>query len=299
MNEKLFSYGTLQLESVQREHFGCTLKGHADVLPGFEIRDCLISDSNVVSTSGKSIHPIACFTGDAQDGVTGMVFEISSQELEEADKYEVDDYKRIKRTLKSGEQAWVYVQSGLNIDLKYLHNGSIKLELFQEHHIPKLIETAQDARIWRHHGLALEDPKIFKTFGIDKAQEDIANKTRYMFVIQHQDQIIGSSSYYDVDLRHLSMYIGYTWFHPDYWGKGINPLVKKLMLRYAFEQLKFRRVAFCIDSENQQSRRALEKLNIPLEGILKNHQIRPNLTTRHSAIYAVNNEQWILSHENI
>lgn len=292
MNEKLFSYGTLQLESVQMQHFGRTLNGHADVLPGFEIRDCLISDPNVVNTSGKAIHPIACFTGDAHDGVAGMVFELSQQELDEADNYEVDDYKRVKRILKSGEHAWVYVQAGLNIDPKHLHNGPIKLELFAEHHIPKLIQTAQDARIWRHHGLALEDPEIFKAYGIEKALKDIAKKTRYMFVIHYQDQIIGSSSYYDVDLQNLSTYIGYTWLHPDYWGQGINPQIKKLMLAYAFEQLKFKRVAFCIDSENQRSRHAIEKLNIPLEGILKNHQIRPNLTTRHSALYALNADQW-------
>ncbi len=37
------------------------------------------------------------------------MLEITEQELEQADRYEVDDYERISVTLTSGEQAWAYV----------------------------------------------------------------------------------------------------------------------------------------------------------------------------------------------
>lgn len=66
------------------------------------------------------IHPMACFTSNFNDTVRGMVLEVTFEELQEADRYEMDDYKRIKSVLKSVEQAWVYVQSGL---------GPIKLEI--------------------------------------------------------------------------------------------------------------------------------------------------------------------------
>jgi len=89
------------------------------------------------------------------------------------------------------------------------------------------------------------------------------------------------------------MHIGYSWLHPDYWGKGINSVVKKLMLSYVFEQLKFKRVAFCIDSENLRSRGAIETLGIPFEGVLKNHQIRPDGSSRDSAIYAITDDLWM------
>ncbi len=113
-----------------------------------------------------------------------------------------------------------------------------------------------------------------------------------MFVIYYQDQIIGSTSYYDVNLNQLKMHIGYSWIHPNYWGKGINQTIKKLMLSYAFDQLKFKRVAFCIDSENLRSRGAVEKLGIPFEGILRKHQIRADGSSRDSVIYAVTDEVW-------
>jgi gamma-glutamylcyclotransferase (GGCT)/AIG2-like uncharacterized protein YtfP len=50
-------------------------------------------------------------TSDSQDSVSGTVFEITEQELASADQYEEDaDYGRISVTLKSGDQAWVYVR---------------------------------------------------------------------------------------------------------------------------------------------------------------------------------------------
>jgi len=39
MTEKLFSYGTLQIESVQLDSFDRKLIGQPDVLLGYEIRD--------------------------------------------------------------------------------------------------------------------------------------------------------------------------------------------------------------------------------------------------------------------
>ncbi|GAB4222634.1 MAG: hypothetical protein Tsb005_15080 [Gammaproteobacteria bacterium] len=295
MIEKLFSYGTLQIENVQLANFGRKLVAYSDALVGYKIRECLITDPKVISTSGKAVHPIACFTGNPEDVVPGTTFDISYEELQQADKYEVDDYKRVRCRLQSGEQAWVYVQSGLNIDPQHLQQGSIKLEIFQDSHIPMLCERAQDARIWEHHRITFNNPAIFTSIIIEKAKKAISNKTRYMFVIYYQNELIGSTSYYDVNLNHLKMHIGYTWLHSDYWGKGINNIVKRLMLAYAFEQLQFKRVAFCIDAENLRSRNAIEKLRIPFEGILKNHQIRADGSSRDSALYAITDKGWAAS----
>jgi len=291
-SEKLFSYGTLQQESVQFKSFGRLLMGSKDSLLTYELRDCLITDENVIQTSGKFVHPMACYTANKKDIISGMVFDITPEELAQADQYEVDDYKRVKCLLASGTQAWVYVQNGLSIDVKKLKDQHVRLALFSDEHIPALQKKAQDKRIWKFHREQFDNPEVFKSVRLAKAKRDIAKKTRCKFVIYYKDEIVGASSYYDIDLKHLTMKIGYTWFHPDHWGKGINQTVKNLMLKYAFEELKFKRVAFSIDSENTPSRNAIEKLGIPLEGILKNHIIRQDLTSRDSAIYAITNEEW-------
>jgi len=104
----LFSYGTLQLESVQRAQFGRVLDGATDALVGFKTEMVEITDPDVLAKSGKRFHPIVA-RGVAADRVAGMVFEITPDELRAADAYEVADYERIEAELASGLRAWVYV----------------------------------------------------------------------------------------------------------------------------------------------------------------------------------------------
>ncbi len=107
--EKLFSYGTLQYESVQLATFGRKLQGSADFLPGFRMTMIDITDSDVIAKSGQDKHLMAVY-GNKTDQLGGVVFEVSAAELTQADLYEVDDYQRILVQLASGVRAWVYVQ---------------------------------------------------------------------------------------------------------------------------------------------------------------------------------------------
>ena len=86
ITQKLFSYGTLQLKNVQKETFGRNLLGKKDILLGYKLESLKIKDPSVL----------------------GTVFEVTSDELIEADNYEVEDYKRIEVILKSGIKSWVY-----------------------------------------------------------------------------------------------------------------------------------------------------------------------------------------------
>ena len=108
---RLFSYGTLQQDDVQRSTFGRLLSGRPDVLPGYSQSMVAIDDPDVVATSGKMHHPIVKHSGIATDRVAGTVFEISDAELAQADRYEVAAYRRVAVTLASGLSAWVYVDA--------------------------------------------------------------------------------------------------------------------------------------------------------------------------------------------
>lgn len=111
MIEKLFSYGTLQQKEVQIATFGRTLQGTADCLLGYSLSMLKITDPHVLATSGKELHPILIYTGKTEDSVAGMIFEITPEELLQADKYEVADYQRIEAPFLSGTSAWVYVKA--------------------------------------------------------------------------------------------------------------------------------------------------------------------------------------------
>jgi gamma-glutamylcyclotransferase (GGCT)/AIG2-like uncharacterized protein YtfP len=105
----LFSYGTLRQDGVQLSSFGRLLKGRTDALPGWKQEMIEITDVDVLAKSGLRFHPIIT-PGSTSDEVVGMVFEITADELANADRYEVADYKRVTVRLKSGIEAWVYVR---------------------------------------------------------------------------------------------------------------------------------------------------------------------------------------------
>ncbi|MHC1479833.1 gamma-glutamylcyclotransferase family protein [Frateuria aurantia] len=107
----LFSYGTLQLEQVQLESFGRPLDGEADAMPGYRQTLLEITDPEVLARSGQRFHPIVSRSDDPAQEVAGKVFRISRAELAAADRYEVADYQRVAVTLKSGREAWVYIQA--------------------------------------------------------------------------------------------------------------------------------------------------------------------------------------------
>jgi murein tripeptide amidase MpaA len=81
----LFSYGTLQQESVQLSTFGRLLQGRKDELLGFEQSSVRIDDPQVVATSGKTHHANVTFNGRNDSRVSGTVFEITDAELAAAD----------------------------------------------------------------------------------------------------------------------------------------------------------------------------------------------------------------------
>ena len=97
------------METVQQETFGRRLCGKKDILLGYVISKIKITDQAVLARSGTEFHPILCFTGNNSDEVEGIIFEISKEELLQADAYEVDAYKRAQAKFKSGTIAWAYV----------------------------------------------------------------------------------------------------------------------------------------------------------------------------------------------
>ena len=109
MENKLFTYGTLQFEQVQLDTFGRTLTTQPQSLLGFKLDQIEITDPDVLASSGERFHPIITYTGNDEDKVKGAIVLINDEELANADRYEVDDYKRVQATTEDGQQVWVYV----------------------------------------------------------------------------------------------------------------------------------------------------------------------------------------------
>lgn len=109
--QKLFSYGTLQQDNVQLATFGRLLKGQADHLIGYQLGEIEITDPSVIAKSGKCFHPMLIKTDNPNDKVSGVVFDITEDELAQADEYEVADYSRVEAKFESGVTAWIYADA--------------------------------------------------------------------------------------------------------------------------------------------------------------------------------------------
>lgn len=101
--EKLFTYGTLQDKEIQEKIFGRTLKGTPETLIGYAVKEIQIEEE-----FGLMQYPIITETNNPEDTINGIVFEITENDLRQADLYEGFHYKRIEVHLQSTEKAWVY-----------------------------------------------------------------------------------------------------------------------------------------------------------------------------------------------
>ena len=109
MYENLFSYGTLQKQSVQLKLFGRVLNGSEDILRGYKLSSIEINDESFLSKGEENIQLTVIPSLDKNDHIEGTVLEISENELLLADNYEPDNYKRFEVELESGRKAWIYV----------------------------------------------------------------------------------------------------------------------------------------------------------------------------------------------
>ena len=173
-----------------------------------------------------------------------------------------------------------------------LSKDNVKLTILNNEHEHSLTKLASERRIWEYAPEQYDQPKIFQEKWFKKAVRQMRKKERICFVIFLNDKIVGSSSYYEIDLENKKINIGYTWFHPSVWGTKINPISKLIMLEYAFEALELNRVGFSVDSLNNRSCHALKKLGMKHEGILRNHLVLPNKRIRHSAMFSVIHNEW-------
>jgi RimJ/RimL family protein N-acetyltransferase len=90
--------------------------------------------------------------------------------------------------------------------------------------------------------------------------------------------------------------IGGTWLSAPAQRTAINSEAKLLLLTHAFEVWAVQRVAICTDARNHQSRRAIERLGAPFEGVLRRHRRSTRAgehgQLRDTAVYSVTVDEW-------
>jgi RimJ/RimL family protein N-acetyltransferase len=105
-------------------------------------------------------------------------------------------------------------------------------------------------------------------------------------------EVLGTTSYYEVQPEVRTLAIGYTWLGRRWWRTGHNTDSKLLLLSHAFDELGAARVVWHTDVRNERSRAAILRLGATFEGVLRKHRILADGTWRDTAQYAMTDEDW-------
>ena len=136
-----------------------------------------------------------------------------------------------------------------------LENEFVRLQPLQAVDFEKLYKVAADPLIWEQHpNQNRYKREVFQTF----FEGALASGGAFLIYDNEQNEVIGSTRFYDYDSVNKSVLIGYTFYAKSAWGKGYNYAVKNIMLEYAFQFAD--KVILHVGAENYRSQKAMAKL---------------------------------------
>lgn len=142
-----------------------------------------------------------------------------------------------------------------NLQPTTLANDLIELVPLKEEDFEKLYAVASDPLIWEQHpNKDRYQREVFKNFFEGAMQ----SKGAFIVYEKGTRKVVGSSRFYDYSEANNTITVGYTFISRDYWGKGHNKALKKLMFDYAFRSVD--KIVLHIGATNFRSQKAIEKL---------------------------------------
>lgn len=144
----------------------------------------------------------------------------------------------------------------MNFSIQFtLENEQLILYPLQEDDFDEMYLVASDPKIWEQHpNKDRWKREVFRNFFNGAMQ----SKGAFKIVDKTNGEIIGCTRYYDYHEEENFILIGYTFYAASCWGKGINPMVKRLMLDYIFQFVS--KVQFHIGAGNLRSQIAISRL---------------------------------------
>ena len=167
-----------------------------------------------------------------------------------------------------------------------LEDDLVKLQPLQAQDFETLYHIACDPEIWKQHpNKNRYERDVFKNF----FEGAIISEGAYLIIDKTDGKPAGSTRFYGYDEDENSIFIGYTFYGVEFWGKGLNTHAKTLMLNHIFQYVDL--VKFHVGKDNQRSRRAMEKLGAEFKGeIVVAYHGEPD---RENVEYWIRKEDWL------
>jgi len=169
----------------------------------------------------------------------------------------------------------------------------VRLEPLTFAHETALNKAAGDGELWNTDVTIIPRPEGMKAY-IQFALDGLHQGTQLPFVIVQlpDDQIVGTTRFYDIFANDRKCAIGYTWLAKSAQRTPVNTEAKLLMLTHAFEAWQCVRVELITDVRNEQSRAAILRIGAKQEGILRKHIMLPSGRIRDSVVFSIIDSEW-------
>ena len=120
---------------------------------------------------------------------------------------------------------------------------------------------------------------------------DATRQGRWMWVVEQDGRIVGTTSFLEVSPADARLEIGFTVYAPEVWATRVNPACKYLLMAWAFDH-GFGRVQLKTDIRNARSQQAIARLGARYEGVLRRYQRRQDESVRDTVVFSVTAEDW-------
>jgi N-acetyltransferase len=143
-----------------------------------------------------------------------------------------------------------------------LSDALVRLRPLQITDFEALFSVAADPLIWEQHpARTRHEPAVFAAFFADA----LASRGALVIEDATTGSVVGSSRYFEPNVTDDRVEIGWTFLAREYWGRGVNAAVKRLMMRHALNT--FGGVRFRVGPDNIRSQRAVELIGAERIGI--------------------------------
>jgi len=183
----------------------------------------------------------------------------------------------------------------IDFDKEYiLEDDCVLLRPLKENDCSNLLEfSLNEPDTWQYSLITAAGEENLKLY-IHHALHERQNRREYTFIVfdKRINEYAGSTRFYDIQINHQMLQLGYTWYGERFRGTGLNNHCKFLLLQFAFETIGMMRVEFRADNNNKRSIAAMKSIGCIEEGVMRSNSIKQNGMRRDSIVLSILKEEW-------
>lgn len=155
-----------------------------------------------------------------------------------------------------------------------LTSDRLRLRQFNDNDLDNVFKGLSHPEVIPYYGVSFKTKEATKEQMIWFADLE-KNKTGIWWAVCSKEDgtFLGAGGLNDWNHEHKKAEIGF-WLLPDFWGKGYMKEAMPVIVNHAFQQMGIHRIEGFVESENNNCKRAMAKLNFQHEGTMRDCEMK-------------------------